>query len=125
MKTPFSVNKYHEREGVVVLTVAGDIDESTDEALLGLIENCVRAAPVAELVMDLAHVTFLSAGGIRALLLGRDAVVARGGRFRVSNPHGIVRQVLQITELTRFLNVMPAAETTRQVMPAGAPRGAD
>ena len=49
MSTPFAVSKHHEADGVVVLTVAGDIDESTDDALLGMIENCVDATRLAEL----------------------------------------------------------------------------
>jgi anti-sigma B factor antagonist len=116
----FSVSEHDEGSGVVVLTVAGDIDEQTEDALITVIVNALAGRRVTELIVDLEHVTFLGSCGIRALLVGRDDALQRGTTLRVRNPSGMTRRVLEITNVIQVLNVTQESDTGRAV---GSPAG--
>jgi anti-sigma B factor antagonist len=115
LKPAFSVTRHDDGSGVVVLTVAGDIDEQTEDALTTIIGNAVAEGRLIELIVDLEHVTFLGSCGIRALLIGNDDAIQRGVTLRVRNPTGMTRRVLEITNVIRVLNVTPERDAGRPV----------
>lgn len=72
------------RDEAAVLVVAGELDLATAGALHEAVAEQLAAGPVAELVLDLARVSFLDSSGLGALLRIRGEVVAAGGNMRVS-----------------------------------------
>ena len=118
MNPAFSVDRQDGGNGVVVLTVAGDVDQLTENALTTVIGNALAERRLTELIVDLEHVTFLGSCGIRALLAGHEHAFARGATLRVRNPTGMTRRVLEITNMIHVLNVTPERETGR---PVGSP----
>ncbi|WP_229067546.1 STAS domain-containing protein [Actinoplanes sp. DH11] len=112
MLTPFSVTKRDDGAGVSRLVVAGELDEDSGDGLIALMMNAAEQADVSEIVVDLRKVTFVSAAGIRALLLGRDAATGVGRGFRVVNATGIVYQVLRISGVNRTLGVTAESDVT-------------
>ncbi|WP_433796926.1 STAS domain-containing protein [Actinoplanes sp. CA-252034] len=108
MGNPFGVNKHDEGGGVVRMTVTGYLDEDTSAGLTSLVLNAVQQPGVIDVVVDLEHVTFLAAGGVGALLRGRDAALEHGCGHRVVNAFGIVCQVLAATGATEILQVPSA-----------------
>jgi anti-anti-sigma factor len=62
--------------------------------------RAVTVGGVAELVVDLEHVTSVDACGVRALLVGHEVALRRGVAFQVINPPGPIRRILEITHLT-------------------------
>ncbi|MBO3744418.1 STAS domain-containing protein [Actinoplanes flavus] len=113
MVTPFAVTKRDDGAGVHRLAIAGELDEDTSEALIDVIINAAEHLDVSTVVVDLRRVTFLSAGGVRALLRGCQATLERGRGFRVVNATGYVYQVLRISGVHRSLAV-----TTERDVPA-------
>jgi len=105
MPAPFEVSKHNADDGAVHLLVSGEVDRDTSEVLSAIIINTLRVRRIREVVIDLRRVTFLDAAGIRALLIGFHAAVEQGCRFSVASATGIVRRVLEITDLVRLLNV--------------------
>ena len=82
-----------------VLTVVGDVDLGATEKLGAAITGAVEDLdPGSELELDLAGVDFLDSAGLRALLLGADAVSAANVQLSiVLSP--AVRRVLEMTRL--------------------------
>ena len=103
--TPFTVTKRDDGAGVHRLVMAGELDGDTSEICVAMIANAVEHGDVLEVVVDLRRVTFLSAAGVRALLLGREATARMGREFRVVNATGIVHQVLRISGVHQTLAV--------------------
>lgn len=112
MGAPFRISKHDAGDGVARLTVTGDLDRETCEVLTTVVTNALREGRVRELVVDLRHVGFLDAMGVRALLLGHQAAAEHGSGWQVANAHGMVLQVLEITGLTQELNVSRILRTT-------------
>jgi anti-anti-sigma factor len=103
--SPFAVSRRQDSTGASRLIVTGEIDQDTSDALATQIANTVRHDGVTELIVDLRHVTFLAAAGVRALLDGFTAASTARRGYRVVNAHGIVHQVLVISGVTELLRV--------------------
>ena len=105
MGAPFRISKHDPGVGIARLTITGDLDRETCDVVTTVVTNALREGRVRELVVDLRHVGFLDAMGVRALLLGHQAATEHGSGWRVTNAHGMVFQVLEITGLIDKLNV--------------------
>jgi len=94
--------------GVLQVCLAGDFDMSVAAELTDALVRAARTPGVRRVTVDLRHTEFLDSHGVAGLLAGFEAA-ARGGRsFSVTNPRGMVRQVLEITGLAEvFLDDRP------------------
>jgi anti-sigma B factor antagonist len=77
---------------------SGPTGDSFRAELLKLAEN----APL-DLLVNLAEVTQMDSSGIGALVQSYVSLTRRGGRLRILNPTGKVREVLEVTRLTTSL----------------------
>ena len=87
--------------GLVAVAVAGEIDLATVPTLHEHIDALLAEDAVTGLVVDLSAVTFLDSSGIGALVGCLRKANQAGKSLRVENAHGLVRDVLELT------NVMP------------------
>ncbi|WP_433796693.1 STAS domain-containing protein [Actinoplanes sp. CA-252034] len=110
--TAFTATKRDDGAGVFRLLIAGELDEDVDDVLACLIVDAVEQPEVSEIVVDLRRVTFLAAAGVRALLRGYEAAIARDRGFRVLNATGVVYQVLRISGVHRMLMVASESAVT-------------
>lgn len=90
-------------DDTVVVSVAGDVDLATAPELDGAVSAAVNDA-AGDVVVDLAGMTFIDSAGINALLKGRRLADGRGLRFRIVNPDGVVRDVLELTGVLGHLS---------------------
>jgi anti-sigma B factor antagonist len=114
MSTPLSIVKQQVDARTVCLSVAGELDMATGDALDAVIANAITNRPVSRMTINLGAVTFLDASGVRALLQGQQYAREHGVRLLVDHPYGIVRQVLKLTGALPML-AEPAAPGTPQV----------
>ncbi len=105
MDTPFTVDKRHAGDGVVRLLIAGEVDRVTSDSVRTAIGDALLGRDVRELVVDLRHVGFLDAAGVRALLGGFQSATRHRCGYRVANAQGMVRHVLDLTRLSDLFRV--------------------
>ena len=92
--------------GRVVLTVQGEVDIATVDALESrLVEICARKQSVT---VDLRRVTFLDCLGVRLLLEQCDAAAAKGCRVDFIPGPPAVRRVLELTGALERLSFVEA-----------------
>jgi len=89
--------------GVATLRLTGEIDLTTVDQLDEAITNEIRRNDVAAVLLDLDQVTFLDSTGIATLVKGRHAADRQGKRIAVTNAHGPVRRVLDVTGTWNYL----------------------
>jgi anti-anti-sigma factor len=95
--------------------IAGEIDMATIGALdKALAEIADAVAPGRRLVVDVAHVTFLSASGVRVLVQTGERVRCAGGAFAIDPVSPVVERVLQACGFGDVVGVVPGE-------PASAP----
>jgi anti-anti-sigma factor len=93
-------------QSTIVLHVTGAVDSTTAPELQ---EALLRAtqAPSGSVELDVANVSYLSSAGLRALLLAAKALQKRGERLSVSNVSPQIRNVLNLTGFTTFIDMKP------------------
>jgi anti-anti-sigma factor len=84
----------------VSVAVAGELDLATVGRLEEAVAGELAAGAVAELVVDLAEVTFLDSTGLGALLRIRQATQHAGGRLTISRAAAGPARVIGIAGLS-------------------------
>jgi anti-anti-sigma factor len=79
-----------------VIEISGEIDLTTAHLITELVEHVVRHRP-AQVILDMANVSFFCADGLRALLDARAAVAAADGQLLLRAPSAQTWRVLTIT----------------------------
>lgn len=107
----FSVSR---EPGYVVLSVAGELDASTEQRFRDALTS-VLTHGVPRIVVDLSHVTFMSSAGIGVLMGVRRVLADEGGSLALVVPQGEVAQVLSITGVAE---VIPVTATVAEAISA-------
>jgi anti-sigma B factor antagonist len=68
-------------------------------------EDLTVFPPDGELVIDLRHVDFMDASGVRALLIERKRRQSAGGSISLRNPPPLVLRLLEVTGVNRILPI--------------------
>ncbi len=89
-------------DGIHVLTVAGEIDHHTGDAL-GRALN-LTGTPRPHVVVDLRQVAFMDSSGINILIAAHHALTAAGGRLRLARPTDAVLRTLQLVGLDTVID---------------------
>jgi stage II sporulation protein AA (anti-sigma F factor antagonist) len=91
--------------GRVVLTLAGEIDNSNAASLEAAMAD--EAGTAAHVVVDLGAVTYIDSQGLRLLVELSRRLSATGTAFTVvAPPGGFASEVLEITSMGALLNVV-------------------
>jgi anti-anti-sigma factor len=95
---------------VTLVTISGEMDLSTAHLLTELVEHLARDHP-AQVVLDMAQVSFFCAEGLRALLRARDTVTAAAGQLMLRAPSPRTWRVLTITRTEHLFPIDGSADT--------------
>jgi stage II sporulation protein AA (anti-sigma F factor antagonist) len=98
-------------DGIRVLTVAGEIDHHTGQALRQALD--VSGTPRPRVVVDLSRVTFMDSTGINILIAAHRALTEAGGWIRLAAPTEAVMRTLQIVGVD---TVIDCRETLRHAL---------
>jgi stage II sporulation protein AA (anti-sigma F factor antagonist) len=103
------IDAFHS-EGVLTLSVRGEIDMASAPRLHGVLERSI--ARTKRLSLDLSGVSFMDSSGVNLLL--RAAVASRdlGGSLSVVAASRQVRQVLQISGVAEVVGLEPELADT-------------
>ena len=103
-------------DGVVVVSITGELDLSTAPALRArLLELCDSGDAV---VLDLADVTFADSTALGVFVAAHKRLRGRGRMLVIANPIPGVRQIFEITNLDTVIPVFESrAEAVAQARP--------
>ena len=101
--------KVHARNlgDVTVLCLQGQIVNGETETLRKV---ALSQSRVSAIVLDLARVSTIDAGGLGLMLMLREQTESRGIRFRLMNASKNVSRVLEITRLDSVFEVTSGVE---------------
>ena len=79
--------------------LSGRLDSASYKQLDDALEPLLHAAkPAMVLVMDLAHLDYISSAGVRSILKARKALAPHEGRLLVVHPQEQIRKVIEIVQ---------------------------
>jgi len=87
--------------GTLVVTLAGDCDLRSRDAMTTTLITAVRSS--RKVTVDLAAVRFLDSSGLHALVAAHHTAQERAGTLYVVNATGTVATVLKITGILELL----------------------
>jgi anti-sigma B factor antagonist len=105
-KQDFAVERT-DGEDRIVVSVRGDVDLGTVDALSQALEQATRGG--GQVVIDMTDVTFLDSTGVRVLVEAYRGAQRSGGALYVRGARHWVARVLEVTGVARLLT-MPNAE---------------
>ncbi|MEU4310887.1 STAS domain-containing protein [Streptomyces rochei] len=99
-------------DGVRVVTVAGEIDQSNSAQLT----RALRAdgPGLSGIVIDMGRVTFMDSSGLNVLIAAHQDLTAAGGWLRLAAPTAAVLRVLQLVGVDQLIECHP---TLTQALP--------
>jgi anti-sigma B factor antagonist len=80
----------------LVVRVSGRLDAVSTPAFEAHCQQAIERGEHA-LILDLSPLEYLSSAGLRSILIVAKAVSAVGGEFAVAKPHGLVREVFEVS----------------------------
>jgi anti-anti-sigma factor len=89
--------------GDVRLTLSGELDRSNLKALDDAFATAEKR--VKRIVIDMGELTFIDGGGLRAIQQAGERARSNGHELVIENPSPWVRQLLELCELDRELEV--------------------
>jgi anti-sigma B factor antagonist len=82
--TTIAIRRNTVGDGVLRLDVVGEVDVGTCDLLTATIRDAVTSGDAAEVLVDLAHVTYMDSTGIAAVASGFDFAFKHGVAYRVN-----------------------------------------
>jgi anti-anti-sigma factor len=92
---------------VAVLSLQGQIVNGEMEILRNSLHSL---SDVSTVILDLARVTTVDAGGLGVMLELREQAESKGMRFELTNVTKLVRRVLEITRLDSVFQITAGVE---------------
>ncbi|MFI5972757.1 STAS domain-containing protein [Streptomyces sp. NPDC051452] len=89
-------------DGIRVLTLAGEIDHHTGDALRRALD--VADIPQPRVVLDLRQLTFMDSSGINIFLAAHRALSETGGWLRLAGPAGPVMRTMRIVGIDAVID---------------------
>ena len=101
---------------MLLVRLTGDFDMTVGDTLTGALVSAANRPGVTRVVVDLQSAEFLDSHGIAGLVAGFEEAARIGRRFTVTNAHGMVRRVLDVTGLSEVLISDGGQESRRPVV---------
>ncbi len=98
------------REGVLVASPVGKVDESTALDFGTRLEEAVGRASGARLVLDCSGISYMSSRGLRALTLAKRKADGAGVKIILAAPNEIIREILAISRYDKLFGVTDSVE---------------
>jgi anti-sigma B factor antagonist len=95
-------------DGATRLSAAGELDASNAARLKAALAAAIDSAAsdaAGIILLDLTGLTFIDSEGLGVLVMGQKRARERGCRLRIVVSHPRIRRVLQLTGLTRVLDL--------------------
>lgn len=110
---PFDVRVRPVQDGVVIVSVSGEVDLATVPTLHKALAPVAGDPSVRLLVCDMSKVAFFGCSGVSVLLDTRAVLATRGARLRlVADSHAVLRPLA----VTGLLGVLPVSPTVRSAL---------
>jgi anti-anti-sigma factor len=101
--------------GILQISLSGRLDVNGTQQI-DLKFTALTATRKAQILVDLANVTFIASLGIRTLISNAKAQKARGGRMVLYQPTDQVEQVLRATGIDTIIPIAHEMEAARALL---------
>lgn len=101
------------RGRATVLAVRGELDIATVPTLTARLD-ALTPDDLSDLILDLDHVDYIAAEGLRALLRLRNRVRSHNGRLCLVSRRPQIRRLFQVTDLDKVFPIYDTVHAARR-----------
>ena len=101
--------KIHEKEGVSIVDLIGNLDTSTSPDAESKINDLLDTG-ASKLVINLEKTDYMSSSGLRVFLGAAKRMMASGGKVVLCSPNELVSEILQHSGFDTILDIKPSLE---------------
>jgi len=95
--------------GVAIVPLPEEVDLACAQDVRDALLSTINRGGI-HLVVDASGVTFVDSSGVNALIRARERAELLGGSLHVVSDASCVRRVLEVTQLTRVLHLVPTID---------------
>ena len=101
-------------DGVLVLTLHGEIDHHSAVQIRTAIDELLYQEHPKKTVLDLSHIEFMDSSGL-GLIMGRYSLMQKlGGELTLRNPHERIVQIFTMAGLQRMVKIEDSEEKAKE-----------
>jgi len=101
------IHTHYPKPGFVVLEMAGSIHMGPDCRRIDHEVEQHVAKDDKRIVFDLSHVTHMESAAIGLIVRTHTHLLKKGGGLRLAGAKGMVRSVLEMTQVDRVIGILP------------------
>ncbi|MFE9093208.1 STAS domain-containing protein [Streptomyces sp. NPDC007264] len=110
----------HDRNSRALITLAGEIDLTTEHVVRESLGQCLRDG-IRTIDVDLTTVTFCDVTGLNAFLHASQATTVAGGSLRLHHPPPVLARIIALTGNSTLLHGYPGDLPLRPSAPPLTP----
>lgn len=104
-----SVSDSVKNSAIGVVRLPREVDLATAQEVRDTLLSTINRG-ATQLVIDATGVTFIDSTGVNAMIRARERAELLGGSVHVVSDAACVRRVLELTQLTRVLHLVPTMD---------------
>ena len=93
-----------EADGITLVDIAGRLDSSVSGQVMDQLNDIV-ATGVTRLVINLAHVNYISSAGLRSILVAAKLLKSASGEMRLCQPNDFVKRTLEDSGFANLIRI--------------------
>lgn len=104
------------RDDAVIVAVRGRVDEASWErfgAGLGQAIGQAKEAGLAQVIIDLSGLDYMSSRGLRALTVGKREGEEAGIQLSLASPNEVMREILSISRYDKLFTISDTIGSSR------------
>jgi stage II sporulation protein AA (anti-sigma F factor antagonist) len=117
-----SISTDRRRDGVVVISVVGELDVDSSDELRAVLDPYFAGRP-AKVIVDVSQLTFIDSSGLNLLAVAARTVTALGGAFVVAGPSPSITRVFGVVQLESEVPVRESIEAALDLVASGSASG--
>jgi len=109
-----------QEDSVVVLELEGRIDFGARKVFKDTVERLQKEGCV-HIIINLEHVSFVDSSALGLLVIAHQNLKTKQAQLSLVNPQPYVRQVLDLANVPKMVQVFPTLQDAKRVSPSPTP----
>jgi anti-sigma B factor antagonist len=109
--------KIRKNENIYIIDILGEMDLYNSYKLKELLMKMIEKK-IEHFIINLEDVEYIDSSGIGALIYITSTIKKMSLKLAITNVHGSVKKVIELTKLSSFFPILPGLEEAIKVMEA-------
>ena len=110
----------HKEEGAVILDLEGRFDFGARKVFKDAVERIQKEEECVHIILNMERVSFVDSSALGLLVIAHQNLKIKQSQLSLVNPQPYVRQVLDLANVPKMIQVYPTVQEAKLVSPRSA-----